>query len=327
MQNRKVKGTPIGLVGIGQIINIGVLYEQMIANVTVEQTVGTWIEVGNQKIGVDIGFDKQTGAMQIPIYQVTYLVLVYSLGYLEGDPHKKRFIAQISLFAFAMQILISGNNIVVMFVGWELVGLVSYLLINYWYTSLTANKSALKAMLVNRVGDIFLTLTIIQIIVGYQDTKQNIINSIIQYSSRDIGIMIGICQIIAASAKSGQIGLHHWLPAAMAAPTPTSALLHSSTMVTAGVYQQTRMTPIIEQNDISLMIIQWIGSLTAIQGAANGLVQNDIKKIIAYSTTSQLGYMMVAIGMSSGSQAIFHQCNHAMFKSIILDSRRNNTYI
>lgn len=224
--------TVVGIFIVGQIMNAIVIYEIIVTKSAVYQGIWNWISLMSQNIEISIVYDNQTAIILVPVYQITTLVQIYSRGYMKGDPHIKRYMSYISQFCFAMQIQVTSNNIQVLFIGWEQVGQVSYLLVNYWFTSQNSNRSAMKALQVNRVGDIVQTIAILITILLYQDSEYGIIFSQIPYVNQDISNQLCILLIIAACAKSGQIGLHHWLPAAMAAPTPTSALLHSSTMVT-----------------------------------------------------------------------------------------------
>lgn len=294
-----------------------IVYEIIASSSNITLTIANWFWILHIKEVISISFDNLSLILLIPVNFITFLVLFYSYSYLAGSPHIIRFMSLISLFCFAMLILVLSNNISFLFIGWELVGVVSYLLVNYWFTSMNSNFSALKALLVNRVGDIFILLGIVLILNAITTTNYSLIFSIMPYMNTNILLAFNVLMIIGGCAKSGQIFLHNWLPAAMAAPTSTSALLHSSTMVTAGVFLLSRLTPVLEYSNTSLMIIVWIGSLTALLGALSGLVGFDLKRIIAYSTTSQLGYMMTAVGTSNSHIAIYHLSNHAYFKSLL----------
>ncbi|KAF4318532.1 hypothetical protein G195_008131 [Phytophthora kernoviae 00238/432] len=254
-----------------------------------------------------------TMVMLIVVTSVSTLVHLYSSKYMANDPHLPRFMSYLSLFTFFMLILVTGDNFIQMFVGWEGVGFCSYLLINFWFTRLQANKAAIKAMLVNRVSDLILLLGILTIFynirtIEYFSTFAYILSIV------DVACIL---IFIGAMGKSAQIFLHLWLPDAMEGPTPVSALLHAATMVTAGVYLTARCSPMFEYSIFSLKVITIIGASTAFFASTVGLVQNDFKKIVAYSTCSQLGYMFFACGLSNYPLAIFHLSNHAYFKALL----------
>jgi len=242
---------------------------------------------------------------------------------MEYDPHLGRFMSYLSLFTFFMLILVTANNFLQMFVGWEGVGLSSYLLINFWFTRIQANKAAIKAMLVNRVGDFFILLGMFSIFYIFNtldyDTVFSLSSLVINYNIIFMSFQISIIDLIClflffgAMGKSAQLGLHTWLPDAMEGPTPVSALIHAATMVTAGVFLIARCSYLFEFSPLVLSIIMFIGSATAFFASTTGLFQNDMKKVIAYSTCSQLGYMVFACGLSSYEVGIFHLSNHAFF--------------
>ena len=288
---------------------------------------GPWINSGLFTCNWSFLFDSLTLIMLIVVTSISTLVHLYSSQYMINDPHLSRFMSYLSLFTFFMIILITGDNFIQMFVGWEGVGFCSYLLINFWFTRLQANKAAIKAMLVNRISDLILILGILTIFyhlrtVEYFSTFATI--SILKnfnfiFFNFNINIIDLICILIfiGAMGKSAQIFLHLWLPDAMEGPTPVSALIHAATMVTAGVYLTARCSPIFEYSIFSLKFITIIGASTAFFASTIGLVQNDFKKIVAYSTCSQLGYMFFACGLSNYPLAIFHLSNHAYFKALL----------
>nr|QCQ69080.1 NADH dehydrogenase subunit 5 [Synchytrium taraxaci] len=278
---------------------------------------GYWIKSNYLNIEWSLLFDSLTVSMLIPVLYISSLVQIYSLGYMDGDPHISRFFSYLSLFTFFMLILITGENLLVLFLGWEGVGLASYLLINFWFTRIAANMAALKAFLMNRVGDWALSLGLLLAIALTADLSFATIFSLASYLNTDFILFFSIALILGASAKSAQMGLHSWLASAMEGPTPVSALIHAATMVTAGVYLLMRFSPLLEWSSISLQLIAWLGGLSALFGAAAGLLENDIKRVIAYSTTSQLGYMVVACGLSQFNLALFHLINHAFFKALL----------
>ena len=231
--------------------------------------------------------------------------------------HNQRFFSYLSLFTFMMIILVTANNFLLMFVGWEGVGVCSYLLVSFWFTRIAANQSSMSAFLTNRVGDCLLTIGMFTIIWTFGNLDYSAVFSLAANISENIVTIIGICLLIGAMAKSSQIGLHVWLPLAMEGPTPVSALIHAATMVTAGVYLLMRASPLIEYSSTVLILCLWIGSITTVFSSLIGLFQQDIKKVIAYSTMSQLGMMVIAVGLSSYNVALFHLVNHAFYKGLL----------
>ena len=231
--------------------------------------------------------------------------------------HNQRFFSYLSLFTFMMIILVTANNFLLMFVGWEGVGVCSYLLVSFWFTRIAANQSSMSAFLTNRVGDCFLTIGMFAILWSFGNIDYSTVFSLAPYVSENIVTIIGICLLIGAMAKSSQIGLHVWLPLAMEGPTPVSALIHAATMVTAGVYLLMRTSPLIEYSSTVLILCLWIGAITTVFSSLIGLFQQDIKKVIAYSTMSQLGMMVIAVGLSSYNVALFHLINHAFYKGLL----------
>jgi NADH-ubiquinone oxidoreductase chain 5 len=264
-------------------------------------------------------FDGLTVSMLIAIMYVSLLVQLYSSSYMSSDPHLTRFYGYLSLFTFAMTLLVTADNLIVLFMGWEFVGIASYLLINFWFTRINANIAALKAFLLNRVGDWALALGLLLILSLIYDFSTAAIFSLASYINEDLLLLISLFLIIGASAKSALVllGLHLWLPNAMEGPTPVSALIHAATMVTAGIYLFLRLGPLFECCETALLLITWLGGLGSILGAIAGLLSNDMKKVIAYSTISQLGYMTVSCGSSQYSIALFHLINHAFFKALL----------
>jgi NADH-ubiquinone oxidoreductase chain 5 len=262
-------------------------------------------------------FDSLTVSMLIPVLIISSLVHFYSIGYMSHDPHNQRFFSYLSLFTFMMVILVTGDNYLVMFVGWEGVGVCSYLLVSFWFTRIAANQSSLAAFLTNRVGDALLIIGMFMLLWALGNLDYNVVFSLAPYINENIITLIGICLLIGAMAKSSQVGLHIWLPMAMEGPTPVSALIHAATMVTAGVYLLIRSSPLIEYSSTVLLICLWLGAVTTVFSSLIGLFQQDIKKIIAYSTMSQLGMMVIAIGLSSYNIAIFHLMNHAFYKGLL----------
>jgi len=286
-----------------------------------------WID--SEVLNVDWGFmfDSLTVLMCCVVTFVSSLVHLYSIEYMSHDPHLPRFMSYLSLFTFFMLILVSADNFVQMFVGWEGVGLCSYLLINFWFTRIQANKAAIKAMIINRVGDFSLMLGILTMFVTFKAVDYATVFALtplftcakVNFMNFDSNVLmlIAIFLFIGAVGKSAQLGLHTWLPDAMEGPTPVSALIHAATMVTAGVFLIARSSPIYEYTDNVLKIVTFLGASTAFFAATVGLLQNDLKKVIAYSTCSQLGYMVFACGLSNYSVGIFHLANHAFFKALL----------
>nr|YP_007890739.1 NADH dehydrogenase subunit 5 [Jakoba libera]AGH24233.1 NADH dehydrogenase subunit 5 [Jakoba libera] len=272
-------------------------------------------------------FDSLTVTMLIVVSTISSIVHIYSVGYMSHDPHLPRFMSYLSLFTFFMLILVTGDNFLQLFLGWEGVGLCSYLLINFWYTRLQANKSAIKAMIMNRLGDFGLSLGLLGIFYLFRSLDYDTVFSCAQEMSEEyfgfLGIqmhaltVICILLFVGAVGKSSQLGLHTWLPDAMEGPTPVSALIHAATMVTAGIFLVVRCSPLFEYSSTALVVITIVGSATAFFAATTGMVQNDIKRVIAYSTCSQLGYMAFACGLSGYSIGMFHLMNHAFFKALL----------
>ena len=286
-------------------------------NASVSLQLFRWVDSESLHVLWSFNFDSLTVSMLIPVLIVSSLVHVYSIGYMSHDPHNQRFFSYLSLFTFMMIILVTSDNYLLMFVGWEGVGVCSYLLVSFWFTRIAANQSSISAFLTNRVGDCFLTIGMFAILWSFGNVDYSTVFSIAPFVSSDLIIVIGICLLIGAMAKSSQIGLHVWLPMAMEGPTPVSALIHAATMVTAGVYLLMRSSPLIEYSNTVLLICLWIGAITTVFSSLIGLFQQDIKKVIAYSTMSQLGMMVIAIGLSSYNVALFHLVNHAFYKGLL----------
>ncbi|WP_332065595.1 NADH-quinone oxidoreductase subunit L [Bartonella sp. CB189] len=290
-----------------------------------------WVNVGILNFNWALHIDTLTAVMLVVVNSVSALVHIYSIGYMSHDPSRPRFFAYLSLFTFMMLVLVTSNNLIQMFLGWEGVGLASYLLIGFWFQRDSANKAAMKAFVVNRVGDFGFLLGIFSIFILFQSVdfssifKEAAENNFAQ-SMLFLGLQLDrqtavtvacLLLFIGAMGKSAQFLLHTWLPDAMEGPTPVSALIHAATMVTAGVFMVARMSPIFELSSIALTVIVVFGATTAFFAATVGLVQNDIKRVIAYSTCSQLGYMFVALGVGAYGAAIFHLFTHAFFKALL----------
>ena len=309
------------------LLSISLLYEIIIYGVSYKVYLSPWIISDSLTINWCFCFDSLTCVMLLVVTFISSLVHIYSTEYMKNDPHLFRFMSYLSLFTFFMLILVTSNNFLQLFVGWEGVGLASYLLINFWFTRIQANKSSIKAMLVNRIGDFFLLLGIFAIYFICDSLDFDIVFSLnskiknyvftLGYIDFSIIHFICFCLFMGAVGKSAQIGLHSWLPDAMEGPTPVSALIHAATMVTAGVFLIIRCSFLFEYTPEILNFITILGSITALFAATTGLFQNDIKRVIAYSTCSQLGYMIFVCGLSSYDVGLFHLSNHAFFKALL----------
>jgi len=302
---------------ITTILAITVFFEVGLNNIPVTIKLFRWVDSESLDVFWGFNFDALTISMLIPVLIVSSLVHIYSIGYMSHDPHNQRFFSYLSLFTFMMIILVTANSFLLMFVGWEGVGVCSYLLVSFWYTRIAANQSSISAFLTNRVGDCFLTIGMFAILWSFGNIDYTTVFSLAPFLSENIITIIGVCLLIGAMAKSSQIGLHVWLPMAMEGPTPVSALIHAATMVTAGVYLLMRSSPLIEYSSTVLMLCLWIGAITTVFSSLIGLFQQDIKKVIAYSTMSQLGMMVIAVGLSSYNIALFHLINHAFYKGLL----------
>jgi NADH-quinone oxidoreductase subunit L len=295
---------------------------------SLEWSAYAWAAVDGVKFEIGFLIDKLTVAMMVVVTFVSLMVHIYTIGYMHDDPGYQRFFSYIALFTFSMLMLVMSNNFFQLFFGWEAVGLVSYLLIGFWYTRSTAIYANLKAFLVNRVGDFgFLlgialvlmhagTLNYGEVFAAAPELAQQTISII---AGREWMLLTVICLLlfVGAMGKSAQMPLHVWLPDSMEGPTPISALIHAATMVTAGIFMVARMSPLFEYSDVALNTVMTIGALTAFLMGLVGIVQNDIKRVVAYSTLSQLGYMTVALGASAYNVAIFHLLTHAFFKALL----------
>lgn len=302
-------------------------YEVGLVGCCVYIKLAPWIKSDILNIDWGFMFDSLTVVMCCVVTFISFLVHLYSTEYMENDPHLVRFMSYLSLFTFFMLILVTADNFVQMFVGWEGVGLCSFLLINFWFTRIQANKAAIKAMIMNRIGDFGLVFGILLIFNNYKAMDYAtvfamtpfFINEEINFLNLEINLINAVCffLFVGAVGKSAQIGLHTWLPDAMEGPTPVSALIHAATMVTAGVFLMARCSPIFEYAPKILELITVMGALTAFISATIALTQNDLKKVIAYSTCSQLGYMVFACGLSNYDLAVFHLVTHAFFKALL----------
>jgi NADH-quinone oxidoreductase subunit L len=311
----------------GAILSSIILLETIKTGKVYEYPILNWITSGSLKLHWSIYVDSLTAVMLVVVNSVSALVLIYSIGYMSHDPHKPRFMSYLSLFTFMMLSLITADNFLQLFFGWEGVGLASYLLIGFWFKKESANNASMKAFIVNRVGDLglliamflifktFGTLTFSEVFSQAADQSKNSI----KIFGGEYNLITTICVFlfIGAMGKSAQILLHTWLPDAMEGPTPVSALIHAATMVTAGVFLVARCSPLFEYSQYALNLVAFVGATTAIFAASIAIVQTDIKRIIAYSTCSQLGYMFFAAGMGAYNVAIFHLFTHAFFKALL----------
>jgi NADH-quinone oxidoreductase subunit L len=314
-------------VAVSFAASLAVLADVLAGN-TFNGTLYSWAVVGGVNFQIGFLIDSLTATMMCVVTSVSLMVHVYTIGYMRDDPGYQRFFAYISLFTFSMLMLVMANNFLQLFFGWEAVGLVSYLLIGFWYTRPTAIYANLKAFLVNRVGDLGFLLgiglvlayfgsmdydTVFEAAPGMVGTTINLLGT----AEWSVLTVACICLFIGAMGKSAQFPLHVWLPDSMEGPTPISALIHAATMVTAGIFMVARMSPLFELSETALSFVLVIGAITALFMGFLGIVQNDIKRVVAYSTLSQLGYMTVALGASAYGAAIFHLMTHAFFKALL----------
>ena len=316
-----------GLLVTSAVLSIVTFFDVAIGGNPVHITVAEWVTSGALKFNWSIMIDTLTAVMLVVVTGVSSLVHIYSVGYMSHDPHNPRFFAYLSLFTFAMLMLVTSDNFIQLFFGWEGVGVASYLLIGFWYKKPSANAAAIKAFVVNRIGDFGLSLGILATFLVFGSVEYSVVfeqvpemaGKTFEFLGSEYDVMTVICLLlfVGAMGKSAQIGLHTWLPDAMEGPTPVSALIHAATMVTAGVFLVVRTSPMFEFAPFAMDVVTVVGATTAIFAASVGLVQNDIKRVIAYSTCSQLGYMFFAVGVGAYGAAIFHLFTHAFFKALL----------
>ncbi|MEN2979165.1 NADH-quinone oxidoreductase subunit L [Tistrella bauzanensis] len=316
-----------GAVGLAALLSVVAFFDVAVYGNATTIELFTWIRSGGLDFAWALRIDALTAVMLIVVNGVSFMVHLYSIGYMSHDPHKPRFMAYLSLFTFAMLTLVTADNLVQMFFGWEGVGLASYLLIGFWYKKPSANKAAMKAFVVNRVGDFGFSLGIFGVFLVTGSVTfdavfgelGNVAGTTIDFLGMSLPTIevLGVLLFIGAMGKSAQLGLHTWLPDAMEGPTPVSALIHAATMVTAGVFMVARLSPLFELTVFTSDMITVIGASTAFFAATIGLTQTDIKRVIAYSTCSQLGYMFFAAGVGAYPAAIFHLMTHAFFKALL----------
>lgn len=307
----------ISSLAITSVMVITAFYEVGLCASPVYIQLPSWIDSGLLNVSWGFSFDSLSVVMLIPILLVSTFVQIYTVDYMKEDPHNQRFFSYLTLFSFFMILLVTADNYLLMFLAWEGIGVVSYLLINFWFTRIAATKAAVLALTQNRVGDTLLTLGLFSMLWAVGNLDYSTVFSIIPYMNETVTTIIALLLLGGASAKSAQLFLNTWLPHSMEGPTPVSSLLHAATLVVAGIYLLVRSSPILEYSPTALCVITWVGAVTSIFAAASGLLQNDLKRIIAFSTVSQLGYMFMAIGLSQYDVALLHMSSHAFFKALL----------
>src|SRR5512140_2429495 len=309
------------------ILSVSAFFD-VLGGATLNENFYSWISVGTFQANVGFQIDQLTAVMLLVVTTLSSLIHIYSVGYMHGDKGFARFFAYLELFTFFMLVLVMANNFLLMFVGWEGVGLCSYLLIGFWYEKKSASDAGIKAFVVNRVGDFGFVLAVLLIFLtfstlDFSEVFGSVWTSVTDQTYHLFGGEISVITLIAlllflgATGKSAQLPLYVWLPDAMEGPTPVSALIHAATMVTAGVFMVARCAPIFALSETAMNTVAIVGGLTAVFAATIGLVQHDIKRVIAYSTISQLGYMFLALGVGAFSAGIFHLTTHAFFKGLL----------
>ncbi|MBI3602908.1 MAG: NADH-quinone oxidoreductase subunit L, partial [Nitrospirae bacterium] len=306
-----------GSVGLSFLCSIGVFTETIRTGVAREVVAYQWIFGGDLTVNLGFLIDPLTCVMLLVVTGVGFLIHLYSVGYMHGEEGFTRFFTYMNLFMVSMLLLVMGNNYLVLFIGWEGVGLCSYLLIGYYFDKVSAAKAATKAFVVNRIGDAGFLLAIFLVFVNFRTLDYTQVFAQAGQLSTGMATAIALCLLVGAVGKSAQIPLYTWLPDAMEGPTPVSALIHAATMVTAGVYMIVRNHVIYDMAPVAMTTVAWVGGLTALFAATIGLVQTDIKRVLAYSTVSQLGYMFLACGIGAYTAAVFHLMTHAFFKALL----------
>jgi NADH-quinone oxidoreductase subunit L len=306
-----------GSVGLSFLCTVGVFTDVMRTGATHEVIVYQWIFGGDLAINLAYLVDPLTCAWLLIVTGVGFLIHVYSVGYMHGEAGFTRFFTYMNLFMVSMLLLVMGNNYAVLFIGWEGVGLCSYLLIGYYYDKVSAAQAATKAFVVNRIGDAGFLVAIFLVFVNFKTLDYTKVFAQVGQLSPDMATAIALCLLVGAVGKSAQLPLHTWLPDAMEGPTPVSALIHAATMVTAGVYMVVRNHAIFDLSPFAMSVVAFVGGGTALFAATIGLVQTDIKRVLAYSTVSQLGYMFLGCGVGAYTAAVFHVMTHAFFKALL----------
>ena len=306
-----------GSVGLSFLCTLGVFGDMVSHGQAREVITYSWIFGGNLMVNMGFLIDQLTTIMLLVITGVGFLIHVYSVGYMHGEEGFTRFFVYMNLFMVSMLLLVMGNNYLVLFIGWEGVGLCSYLLIGYYFEKVSAAKAASKAFVVNRIGDAGFLMAIFLVFANFQSLDYNQVFTQVDQLSTGMATAIALCLLVGAIGKSAQLPLYTWLPDAMEGPTPVSALIHAATMVTAGVYMVVRNHVLFDMSPVAMGTVAWVGGATALFAATIGLVQNDIKRVLAYSTVSQLGYMFLACGIGAYTAAIFHLMTHAFFKALL----------
>ena len=325
--NHVAQWATCGAMALSAILSVFLFYDVVVGGTTGTVELFTWIDSGALEVSWALRMDTLSAVMVMTVSVVSTMIHVYSVGYMHRDPGIPRFMAYLNLFTFFMLMLVTSDNLVQLFFGWEGVGFLSYLLIGFWYDRPAANAAAIKAFIVNRVGDFGFALGIFAVYLMFQTVDFDTIFAAAQGKADATLVVFGgefhaltvICLLlfVGAMGKSAQLGLHTWLPDAMEGPTPVSALIHAATMVTAGIFMVARLSPLFEYSETALAVVTIVGASTAIFAATIGCVQTDIKRVIAYSTMSQLGYMFFACGVSAYSAGIFHLMTHAYFKALL----------
>jgi len=325
--NHVAQWATCGAMALSAILSVFVFYDVVVGGTTGTVELFTWIDSGALEVSWALRLDTLSAVMVMTVSVVSAMIHVYSVGYMHHDPGIPRFMAYLNLFTFFMLMLVTSDNLVQLFFGWEGVGFLSYLLIGFWYDRPAANAAAIKAFIVNRVGDFGFALGIFAVYLMFQTVDFDTIFAAVQGKADATLMVFGgefhaltvICLLlfVGAMGKSAQLGLHTWLPDAMEGPTPVSALIHAATMVTAGVFMVARLSPLFEYSETALAVVTIVGASTAIFAATIACVQTDIKRVIAYSTMSQLGYMFFACGVSAYSAGVFHLMTHAYFKALL----------
>lgn len=322
-----LRGRTLGITGsqyittscliVSALLSLVAFYEVALCRSSVSINLGSWIDCEYLVVNWSFLFDDLTVSMIMPVLIVSSLVHIYSMSYMSDDPHGQRFFSYLSIFTGFMLILVTGDSYLTLFVGWEGIGMSSFLLIGFWLTRVQANKAAIKALTINRVGDMSLSIGFFAMVWVFGNLEYSNVLALAPLMNETAITIIGLLFLGGAMAKSAQVPLQTWLADAMEGPTPVSALIHAATLVTAGVYLILRSAPLLEYGPTTLMITGWIGALTAFFAATTGLVQSDLKRVIAYSTCSQIGYLFMGLGINQYSVALYHLVNHAFFKALL----------